>query len=141
MRRLVAGLTAKLRQPSLFTAALAGAGLTFALINFTQEAPRINIGDGNSAPINIVAASGLPAFPVETFCMDPMTEVLALPAPDSSATTFQLLRVRGGVPESLVWIEGNAVGTHFYQGADIQQSNVASVSAAAVACILRKSAE
>ena len=90
---------------------------------------------------HIVPATGEQGFPVETFCEDSKTTVKEKEHPDESGTTYELIRIRDGVIESVVWTSGpdgdNPIATHYAYLGD-QQREQATVTKEARECILRK---
>lgn len=91
----------------------------------------------------IVPASGPEGFPVEPFCKDPATQIKALTTPDAPGITYQMLRLRDGVPEAVIWPAGehgdNLVATRYwYDDNHVQQSQTATVTPAARRCVETK---
>ena len=89
--------------------------------------------------IKVVPASGIEGFKVAVFCSDPQTKVTALPAPDATGLTYQLLRIVNGVTETVVWVTGTRTATHYYDSTVGQQSEPAIISDAAKECVERRS--
>lgn len=89
-----------------------------------------------------VPSEGDTGFPVEFFCQDSDTKVTALPAPDASGITYQLVRVKNGVTESVIYNTGpsdsSRVATHYFDQAGQQQSEPAFVNDKAKDCIERR---
>lgn len=86
--------------------------------------------------VRVVPASGEQGFPVEAFCLDKLTKVSEFPAPDSSGVTYQLLRVKDGVTESVIVSPGGA--KRYWDAPEGQQSEPAFVTAKAEKCISDK---
>ena len=84
---------------------------------------------------NVLPASGIEGFPGAVFCNDPQTIVTALPAPDASGLTYQLLRIVNGVTETVVWVSGSRTATHYYDSTVGQQSEPAVIDNDAKRCI------
>lgn len=97
-------------------------------------------GDRNQ--IHIVPAAGITGFSVDLFCADPLTTVKGFPVPDSEGATYQLVRVRNGIAESVVVVmDGDnttRLATHYYDSVVGQQSEPAVVNADARKCIEEK---
>ena len=95
-----------------------------------------------SEDVKVVPASGIDGFPVEQFCVDPLTKVRELPAPDASGTAYQLVRVRDQRTETVVVVMdtegGMRLGTHYYDTAVGQDSEPAVLNGDARACIDKK---
>lgn len=94
----------------------------------------------------IVAATGAEGFPVETFCKDPLTQVKPLENPPGvSGLTFQLVRLRDGVQEAVIWQSGehgDNLGAirYWFDENGVQQSANAVVTSRARDCIQEKAA-
>lgn len=104
-----------------------------------KGAPAVGIDTRPAEDVTIVPATGDEGFPVETFCQDDKTTVKAIPAPDASGVTYQMLRVRDGVTETVRVVTNAqdevAVGTHYWDQDGVQQDEPAVVTQAARECI------
>ncbi len=91
---------------------------------------------------NIVASTGIDGFPVADFCNDPLTKVDPFVAPDASGVTYQLLRVRNGVTETVIVVldkDGSVVvGKHYFDAADGQHVEPAFLTDSARNCLKKK---
>lgn len=89
--------------------------------------------------VKIVPAQGETGFPVETFCRDPLTKVTVTPNPDASGITYQLVRVKDSITESVVYTTGpddaNRAATHYKDVAGTQESEPAFVNDKARDCL------
>lgn len=103
------------------------------------QAPPVSIGHTTQV---IAPNEGVAGFNVDTFCEKTSTDIKLFPAPDVSGTTYQLTNNTGGIAETVVAIiaadRSVKVATHYYQSNDGQQSEMASLTPEATACILRK---
>ena len=93
--------------------------------------------------IKTVPASGVGGFQVAEFCADTATKVRGpIAAPDASGNTYELLRVRSSITETVIIVmgpDGNTrVATHYFDTVGGQASEPATVSEAARDCINRK---
>lgn len=86
----------------------------------------------------VVASTGSESFDVEAFCNDRLTTVEPSAAPDVSGEIYVLQRVRDGVAESVLAIEGVRFATHYYSSPSGQQSQTGVVSDKAWSCIRSK---
>ena len=114
---------------SVILTALCSVGVTAgAILGLQADRP---------TPIIIAPSSGIEGFQVAPFCNDPLTKVVALPAPDVGVT-WQLTRLQDGKFETVVVPGSFLSGTHYYDSTIGQQSEPASVDDAAKACIEKK---
>lgn len=124
----------------LIIALLALALAVFAVVRVGFDEP-IPLA-GEKVTIKVVPASGVQGFMAGPFCADPLTQVRALPAPDASGTTYQLLRVRDLKTETVTVVIGAdkslIVATHYYDSAIGQQSEPAILDEDARSCVLRR---
>ena len=123
--------------------ALVVAAAALTLVVGASRATNTPIPGAESTEVKVVAATGAEGFPVEAFCNDPLTKVAELPAPDASGITYQLLRIRDGKSETVVWTTGptsnSPIAKHFYYDeAGKQQNEAAIVTAGAKNCIEEK---
>lgn len=90
--------------------------------------------------IKVVPASGIEGFKVALLCSDPQTRVTALPAPDTTGPTYQLLRIVNGITETVVWVSGggNRTASHYYDSTVGQQSEPAVIDDDAKRCIEKR---
>ena len=92
--------------------------------------------------VKLVPATGIQGFKVEEFCNDPLTKVTFYPVPDSSGSTYQLLRVKQGMTESVTVVQNAqneiVVATHYHDGPTGQVAQPAYVSDKAFDCIEAK---
>lgn len=121
---------------------LAGIALAALAIYTRPDVPVIGSPPATTEE-KVVASTGAEGFPVDLFCNDDGTQVKALPNPDASGVTYQLVRVRDGVPEAVIWPSGahgdNLAATHYwYDDEKVQQSEPAIVTPAARRCVEEK---
>lgn len=93
--------------------------------------------------IRIVPASGVEGFNTERFCADPLTQVRQFISPDASGVTYQLMRVRDGVAETVTVVyaadSSVLVAQHYYDTATAgQQSEPAILNVEAQKCMRGK---
>jgi hypothetical protein len=114
--------------------------IALLLVYTRAEVPIVGVQAPATTEQHIVAATGAEGFPVEAFCKDAATQVKALPNPDASGITYQLLRTRDNVPEAVIWAAGlqgdNLSATHYwFDDQHVQQSEPAVVTPGARRCI------
>lgn len=86
-----------------------------------------------------VPTTGEQGYPVAAFCADPATTVRDTTIPGVSEQTYELVRLKNNVQESVIWIGTGSGATHwYYDSAGVQQSEPAVVDEDAKKCIERK---
>ena len=130
------------RRDLLLIAAILLAG--YAAWNVYLEAGRPILGDLPGTEINrSIPATGEQGFNVEGFCQDKLTTVDAFLALDASGETYQILRVKDGVTESVIAVVNprgeTVVANHYYQEGGVQKSEAAFLTDKARDCLARKS--
>jgi hypothetical protein len=120
-----------------------GWAVTVVVLMFGLPEAGVDTNPTKSDPkFDIVAATGFESFPVEEFCNDPDTRVAApFEVPDSSAKTYQLIRDRNGIVETVVVVASDdniVAATHYSDTSTSQRSQPASVSDQALKCIKGK---
>lgn len=116
---------------------LAGAALAVALFALYQVSGD-PVGDlPGTEETKIIAATGSGLYDVEPFCDDPLTKVYASPAPNNDIT-YELVRVRDGKQEAVIWNGHTAGAEHWWFVGAVQNSEPALVNADAEDCIKDK---
>lgn len=102
----------------VITVGMAAFGL-IAFLNlawqFADNSNPVKVG----APDNVIVPNtGIEGWKALEFCKDPKTEVQAFNSPDASGITYQMMRVRDGVPESATFVYSPTgqmvIGKHYF---------------------------
>lgn len=117
------------------------AGVALAVALFAVGLVYAKLPDAVGLPLptenKIIAATGSGLYDVEPFCNDPLTEVFASPSPDNEIT-YELLRVRDGKQEAVIWNGHTPGATHWWFDGGEQNSEPALVNGDAEKCIRDK---
>ena len=138
-------MTVKLVVTGIAITGLSLAGLLAALdLTFWQVTGKAPLAKsvGIAEEVKIVPAVGIQGYKVAEFCADPLTKVSFFLAPDSSGSTYQLLRVKNGMTESVVVVRNargeTIVATHYQDTPTGQRSEPGVITDEGWKCIESK---
>jgi hypothetical protein len=86
----------------------------------------------------LVPTTGEQGYPVAEFCADPLTKVRDTTIPGVSEQTYELVRLKDGVQETVTWIGTTDGATHWFNVNGAQTQEPAVVDDEAKKCIAEK---